>query len=99
MSRALGVPEQEIELAIEGMHCASCVQKVERALAAEPGVVAAAVNLAAETARVRAVPGAVEPGAGGHVGAAVQHEAQPHRGVGERHARESDRCGTVTQGR
>ena len=56
------VREREIELAIEGMHCASCVQKVERALAAQPGVVQAAVNLAAETARVRTVPGAVDPG-------------------------------------
>ncbi len=55
------VRERELELAIEGMHCASCVQKVERELAAQPGVLAASVNLAAETARVRAVPGAVEP--------------------------------------
>jgi Cu+-exporting ATPase len=56
------VREREVELAIEGMHCASCVQKVERELAALPGVLAATVNLAAETARVRTVPGAVETG-------------------------------------
>ena len=56
------VRERDVELAIEGMHCASCVQKVERELAALPGVLAATVNLAAETARVRTVPGAVEPG-------------------------------------
>jgi Cu+-exporting ATPase len=56
------VREREVELAIQGMHCASCVQKVERELAALPGVLAATVNLAAETARVRTVPGAVETG-------------------------------------
>jgi Cu+-exporting ATPase len=55
------VRESEVELAIEGMHCASCVQKVERELAAEPGVVSAAVNLAAETARVRLAPSADPP--------------------------------------
>jgi Cu+-exporting ATPase len=37
---------------IEGMTCASCVARVERALKAEPGVSAARVNLAAETAEV-----------------------------------------------
>jgi Cu+-exporting ATPase len=54
------VREREVEVAIEGMHCASCVQKVEAELAAVPGVVAASVNLASETARVRIVPGATE---------------------------------------
>jgi Cu+-exporting ATPase len=52
------VREREVELSIQGMHCASCVQKVERELAAEPGVVSASVNLATETARVRLVPAA-----------------------------------------
>src|SRR5690606_38805523 len=47
------VPAGEAELAIEGMHCASCVGRVERALAAVPGVVEASVNLATERARVR----------------------------------------------
>ncbi|MCE3264048.1 MAG: metal transporter ATPase [Pseudoduganella sp.] len=37
---------------IEGMSCASCVRRVEKALAAVPGVASAAVNLATETARV-----------------------------------------------
>jgi Cu+-exporting ATPase len=55
------VRESEVELSIQGMHCASCVQKVERELAAEPGVVSASVNLAAETARVRFVPAALAP--------------------------------------
>jgi len=37
---------------IEGMSCASCVRRVEKALAGVPGVAHAAVNLATETARV-----------------------------------------------
>jgi Au+-exporting ATPase len=41
-----------IELSIEGMTCASCVGRVERSLAAVPGVADAAVNLATERARV-----------------------------------------------
>ncbi|MFN3945255.1 MAG: heavy metal translocating P-type ATPase [Allosphingosinicella sp.] len=51
-----------VDLAIEGMTCASCVGRVERALAAIPGVRAASVNLATERARVE-VSGAVEPAA------------------------------------
>uniref|UniRef100_UPI00333ED1F9 heavy metal translocating P-type ATPase n=1 Tax=Castellaniella defragrans TaxID=75697 RepID=UPI00333ED1F9 len=43
----------EIDLAIEGMTCASCVRRVETALAAVPGVGSAQVNLATHRARVR----------------------------------------------
>jgi P-type Cu+ transporter len=42
----------ENTLTIEGMTCASCVMRVEKALAKVPGVVSAEVNLATETARV-----------------------------------------------
>ena len=37
---------------IEGMTCASCVGRVEKALSAAPGVASASVNLATETAQV-----------------------------------------------
>ncbi|MCC7151239.1 MAG: copper-translocating P-type ATPase [Rubrivivax sp.] len=47
------VPARSVELAIEGMTCASCVGRVERALAAVPGVEQAVVNLASERATVR----------------------------------------------
>ncbi|MCR9149554.1 MAG: heavy metal translocating P-type ATPase [Rhodobacteraceae bacterium] len=53
--RAAGydVPEPApVDLAIEGMSCASCVGRVERALAAVPGVTDASVNLATERATV-----------------------------------------------
>ena len=41
------------ELLIEGMTCASCVNRVEKALKAVPGVLDASVNLATEKATVR----------------------------------------------
>jgi Cu+-exporting ATPase len=43
----------ESTLTIEGMTCASCVMRVEKALAKVPGVESAEVNLANETARIR----------------------------------------------
>ncbi|MBN8953683.1 MULTISPECIES: heavy metal translocating P-type ATPase [unclassified Rhizobium] len=42
-----------IELLVEGMTCASCVGRVERALRAVPGVTQAAVNLATERATIK----------------------------------------------
>jgi Cu+-exporting ATPase len=42
---------------IEGMTCASCVMRVEKAIAAVPGVVSVGVNLATERATVRLLPG------------------------------------------
>ena len=44
-------------LPIEGMTCASCVGRVERALQKMPGVVEASVNLATEAASVGSTPG------------------------------------------
>ncbi|KVR65373.1 copper-transporting ATPase [Burkholderia ubonensis] len=46
-----------IELEIEGMTCASCVARVEKALAGVPGVTRASVNLATERATVGAAAG------------------------------------------
>jgi Cu+-exporting ATPase len=43
-----------VRLPIEGMTCASCVARIERALGALPGVATASVNLATETAEVHA---------------------------------------------
>ena len=42
----------EFTLHISGMHCASCVGKVEAALANVDGIDQVAVKLAAETARI-----------------------------------------------
>ncbi len=48
----------QIDLDIEGMTCASCVRRVERALTALPEVTAATVNLATEKALVTLTPAA-----------------------------------------
>ncbi|QCJ71549.1 copper-translocating P-type ATPase [Providencia heimbachae] len=53
------VREEITELAIEEMTCASCVGRVEKALAQIPGVLEANVNLATERARIRHLAGAV----------------------------------------
>lgn len=55
------VLEDETTLEVGGLHCASCVGRVERALAATPGVAEASVNLATNSARVRYYEGALTP--------------------------------------
>jgi Cu+-exporting ATPase len=57
--RAAGYEPSEttIELKIDGMTCASCVTRVEKALRRVPGVVDASVNLATERASVRYLGG------------------------------------------
>ena len=53
---APAAPTAEIQLPIEGMSCASCVNRIERYLRRTPGVAEANVNLATEVATVRYVP-------------------------------------------
>ncbi|MEJ5021103.1 heavy metal translocating P-type ATPase [Ochrobactrum vermis] len=50
--RAAEMMNAAISLPIEGMTCASCVGRVERALKAVPGVAGAVVNLATENASI-----------------------------------------------
>jgi Cu+-exporting ATPase len=50
-----GVAAETAEIEVEGMTCASCVRRVEQAIAAVPGVLKASVNLATERARIEAV--------------------------------------------
>ncbi|EJL94231.1 copper/silver-translocating P-type ATPase [Pseudomonas sp. GM102] len=54
------VPQQTLELSIDGMTCASCVGRVERALAKMPGVKSVSVNLANERAHLELL-GQVDP--------------------------------------
>src|SRR5262249_51406515 len=44
---------ERLALALEGMHCASCVNTIEKALASVPGVDEASVNLGTAQAHVR----------------------------------------------
>ncbi|MHB1389750.1 MAG: heavy metal translocating P-type ATPase [Thermoleophilia bacterium] len=50
---------EKVDLAVQGMTCSSCVERVEKALAGTDGVIAASVNFATEKATVTYVPGAV----------------------------------------
>ncbi len=54
------VPQQNLELSIDGMTCASCVGRVERALAKVPGVKSVSVNLANERAHLELL-GQIDP--------------------------------------
>ena len=66
---APSAPSGELQFAVSGMTCASCVNRVERALRKVPGVEGAEVNLAAETATDPAQPGVGAGRDGGrHVG-------------------------------
>ncbi|MEQ1567157.1 MAG: copper ion binding protein, partial [Myxococcota bacterium] len=56
-SAGFTVPVAPIRLAVVGMTCATCAQRIERALARVPGVVSAQVNLATELASIAARPG------------------------------------------
>src|SRR6266568_6227887 len=50
-----------ISFPVTGMTCAACQGRVQRALAAEPGVIDASVNLVTRSAAVRYDPSAVNP--------------------------------------
>jgi Cu+-exporting ATPase len=87
-----GVPREELALGIEGMTCASCVGRVEKALRGVPGVLEATVNLATERAHVQTAGGvsvdalmtAVEKA--GYRGApAIEARAQPERAATRRY--------------
>jgi heavy metal translocating P-type ATPase len=89
--KTAGYPARETtyRLKITGMSCASCVGRVERALAAQPGVLMANVNLATETAEVRVLDGAVEPSRLAEIVTEAGYPAQPIDGnTPEKHSDE-----------
>ena len=54
------VPVGVAEWAVEGMHCAACVSRVERVMGKGVGVLGAEVSLATESAQLRYVPGVMD---------------------------------------
>ncbi len=62
-SSGFPVDVQESVIGIGGMHCASCVGRVETALQNIPGVVSAEVNLASSEARIEFISGEVSDAA------------------------------------
>ncbi|HNM42315.1 heavy metal translocating P-type ATPase [Plasticicumulans sp.] len=73
------VPVQTLRLELDGLSCAACVTRVERALARVPGVRSASVNLATAQAEVQALAG-VDVQA---LGAAVSAAGYGARPIGE----------------
>ncbi|MCP5152841.1 MAG: copper-translocating P-type ATPase [Ectothiorhodospiraceae bacterium] len=55
------VAEDTLSVGVDGMTCAACAARVEKALGRLPGVIAASVNFALERADVTAVAGALTP--------------------------------------
>ncbi len=51
------IAQQQVSIAIQGMTCASCVARAEKALQKVPGVISVSVNLATEKATVTVLPG------------------------------------------
>ena len=56
-------PTDSIDIPIQGMTCASCVGRVEKAIRSVAGVTAANVNLATERAHVEFAPATADPAA------------------------------------
>ncbi|MCW3783503.1 heavy metal translocating P-type ATPase [Defluviimonas salinarum] len=77
--KVAGYPATEIEtrLEVEGMTCASCVGRVERALKSVPGVAEAEVNLATQSARIRYTSGTTTPEALAAAVTAAGYTAKP----------------------
>ncbi|HEY8490166.1 MAG TPA: heavy metal translocating P-type ATPase [Dehalococcoidia bacterium] len=80
---------ERISLQVGGMTCASCVNRVERALRKVPGVLTASVNLATERATVEYVPAEVTPEDLVRAVVAAGYQAAPAREAEEAADREA----------
>jgi Cu+-exporting ATPase len=87
-----GADVRETIFGVEGMTCASCVGRVERALKKLTGVLDARVNLASERATVEYLAGEVEPRdlekAVEGAGYGVVHEGEEESSLEDSHERE-----------
>lgn len=94
-------PSADLRLDISGMSCASCVGRVERALAGVPGVAAVRVNFATERASLRLSADARRPAVAEQAVRAVAaagyeasiHEESGHPGADEAGPREEEARG------
>lgn len=56
-----GVRQKRLDMAVNGMTCASCASRIEKGVSRLPGVVSTQVNLATETGTVVYMPGITDP--------------------------------------
>jgi Cu+-exporting ATPase len=87
-------PVAELALPIEGMTCASCVNRIERFLKRTPGVEEAFVNLATEVATIRYLP--TEAGRAELV-AAVEAAGYDVRAIPDAGARDRNSAATLVR--
>src|SRR6476660_5311842 len=73
----------ELQLPIEGMTCASCVNRIERYLRATDGVESASVNLATEIATIHYLPAQAGRAELVHAVEAAGYEVRPEAPAGE----------------
>src|SRR5690606_18241300 len=85
-SRSVGDGLRQVDLSVPGIHCGGCIQKIERALAALPGVEHARVNLSTRRVAVRWRDGDQPPPVVAAL-AALGYQAHPL----DRSAQEDDR--------
>ncbi len=80
-----GYPAQadHITLDIAGMHCGSCVGRLEQALLGVASVTGVSVNLAAETAKVTYLSGGITPAAIAQAATDAGYPAQVHKAADE----------------
>ncbi|MCP5036758.1 MAG: copper-translocating P-type ATPase [Rhodobacteraceae bacterium] len=95
------VVTEDVVLAIDAMTCASCVGRVEEALADAPGVMEVSVNLASETAHIRVAAGQISGTDLARLAGAAGYPARVLSGsdagsVAERKAEEAVKLGRLT---
>ena len=71
------VPPARLHLDIKGMTCATCQGRIEKAIAAVPGVLGVQVNLAGESAVISYTPGVASPDRVTDAVARAGYSAQP----------------------
>ncbi|MBI1250123.1 MAG: copper-translocating P-type ATPase [Alphaproteobacteria bacterium] len=80
-----------LELFVAGPKCAGCIQKIERALTAMPGVIEARLNLSTKRLRVTWAPGELKPHAVTEAVIALGYDVKPFDA--ERAAQQTDEEG------
>lgn len=82
------VAETRLDFDVEGMTCASCIRRVEKAVSGVPGVLSASANLATNRVSVKALAGTAPTG----IAAAVREAGYEARLIADRTASGNERA-------